>query len=448
MASTPITIQDIYNFINQVAAQATGRTGLTAVDTRSFVNVGQVLLDTFNENTANAISTVIGRTIFSVRPWTGRFRSIYTDPMRWGYVTRKITPLRHSFEASQDWNTNLSPAQLADGNSIDMYKIKAPKFIQTNFWGIKTLQDHITRFYKQYAVAFRSEGEMMQFITSFMTEFYNVIMEKNDAEVEGTLLNYMGGIYDMGLTVVDLRKEYNKRYASNYTRDELLSTYLDSFMKFMAASIKTWSKRITDRNTLYHANITGYEKIDRHTPKNRQKMLMYSPLFIEAESMVYSSLFNPSYLNVGSFEDVNYWQDPSNPTAIDVIPNLLDVTTGLASAGNEVKLPFVLGLLYDEEGLGITPQFERSSTTPYNSAGEYYNIYYHWTMAPYNDFTENAVLFIIGDESDNAQAVSVLVEGNPVADTNTIELVATTGETEPVPVAEETKTSKTTKKKE
>ena len=42
------------------------------------------------------------------------------------------------------------------------------------------------------------------------------------------------------------------------------------------------------------------------------------------------------------------------------------------------------------------PQFDYASTTPFNSAGGYYNMYNHWRFNSYCDYTENAVLFVLG----------------------------------------------------
>ena len=127
-------------------------------------------------------------------------------------------------------------------------------------------------------------------------------------------------------------------------------------------------------------------------------MLMYEPLFIETQATVYSQIFNPKYLEIGNFEGVNYWQSQSTPTAIHVKPTILDVATGESKVSTtEVNLDYVLGLLYDEEALGVLNQFEYSSTTPFNSAGGYYNTFMHWRFNSYNDFTENAVLFVLGE---------------------------------------------------
>ena len=393
-----LTPVDVYALMNAVVSQATGRTDLAVVDTTTFSSVGEIVLRTGTENTLNAISTVIGKTIFSVRPYKGKLESLRVAQQRWGGQVRKIINLYDEAEKSDDWNTDVAQNALDDGNSVDMYKIRKPKAVQLNFYGTKVLQKHITRFRDQLSLAFHSEDEFIRFIDSVMVEFSNEIELLNEAESRTTLLNFMAGISSMGLTEVDLVAEYNNEYGTQYTRAQLLSTYIESFMKFVAAEIKIYSSRLTDMSTLYHANLTGYNKIMRHTPKERQKMIMYEPIFIKTQAEVYSGLFNPEYLDIGSFEGVNYWQSQSTPTSINVKPNILDVATGASKdADTAVNLDYVLGILFDEEACGVMPQFDYSSTTPFNSAGGYYNMYMHWRFNSYCDYTENAVLFVMGE---------------------------------------------------
>ena len=393
-----LTPVDVYALMNDVVSQATGRTDLAVVDTTTFASVGEIVLRTGTENTLNAISTVIGKTIFSVRPYKGKLESLRVAQQRWGGQVRKIINLYDEAEKSDDWNTDVAQNALDDGNSVDMYKIRKPKAVQLNFYGTKVLQKHITRFRDQLSIAFHSEDEFIRFIDSVMVEFSNEIELLNEAESRTTLLNFMAGISSMGLTEVDLVAEYNNEYNTQYTRAQLLSTYIESFMKFVAAEIKIYSSKLTDMSTLYHANLTGYNKIMRHTPKERQKMIMYEPIFIKTQAEVYSGLFNPKYLDIGSFEGVNYWQSQSTPTAINVKPNILDIATGASKdAETAVNLNYVLGILFDEEACGVMPQFDYSSTTPFNSAGGYYNMYMHWRFNSYCDYTENAVLFVLGE---------------------------------------------------
>lgn len=391
-----LTPYDAYQLINSAVQQATGRSDLVATDTSSFVTVGETILRTGTENVLSAISMVLTKTIFSSRPYMGKLQSMDVSPERYGMQTRKITALEHPFEQTTSWNTQLSPNQLADGQSIDMYKIRKPQAVQLNFYGTKVLQNHITKFREQLSPAFHNEGEFNAFWSEVMVSFNNELSLGAEAERRLILLNFMAGISSMGLMEVDLTKAYNDNFGTAYTRQQLLSTYLESFMKFMAGYIEIWSDKLTDASVLYHANLTT-ANIRRHTPKSKQKMIMFNPLFTSARTNVFPTLFNPSYLNIGKFEPVNFWQSEKTPEQISITPNILDTATGASkTATTNVALPYVIGLLWDVEALGTVPQFDYTSTTPYNDAGEYYNMYVHWRMNNYNDYTENAVLFVMG----------------------------------------------------
>lgn len=398
MANTLVP-QDVYQIVNDIAYQATGRKELVAVDTSSFVTVGETLLRTGFENTLNAISTVLAYTIFSVRPYRQRLNSLRVTGQRWGAQIRKLTPLSMDFEASEDWNTQLNPDQLKNGNSVDMYKINAPELVQLNFYGTKVLQKHITRFRDQLSLAFSSEAEFMRFIDSVMIEFANEVEIGNESRTRLSLINFMAGLVAMGLNVIDLTAGYNEKFGTTYTRNQLLTANLTSFMQYFVSQVKTISDRLTDMSSLYHANLSNYKPILRHTPKSLQKMVMYGPMFTEAEATVFSEIFNPIYLELGrNFETVNFWQNQKNPTAIKATPNILNVNTGQSqTSGETISIPYVVGMIFDTEALGIMPQFDYASTTPFNSAGGYYNIYYHWRFNSYCDYTENAILFIMGE---------------------------------------------------
>ena len=396
MANT-LTPRDVYQLMNSIASQATGQTNIAVVDTSTFVSVGETLLRTAAENTLNAISTVLADTIFSVRPYRGKLDSLRVAQRRWGAQVRKVVNLYDEAEASGDWNTDINATQLNDGNSVDMYTIRKPKVMQLNFYGTAVLQKHITIFRDQLALAFSSEEEFVSFIDSVMVEFNNEVELLNEQKSRLTLINFMLGIHDMGLTEIDLVAEFNSDYNQTYTRDDLLTTYASDFMKYVAAKVKIYSELLTEMSANNHAQITGLSPILRHTPKERQKMIMYNPIFIQAESEVYSGLFNPQYLEIGDFEGVNFWQSQDAPTTITGTPNILDTSTGQSATGTaNIGIDYVLGILFDEEALGVMPQFDYASTTPFNSKGGFFNNFLHWRFNSYNDFTENAVLFVLG----------------------------------------------------
>lgn len=400
MASTNVLgIQDAYALINGLYAQAVGGS-LTATDATSFVTVGEAILQQGLESTLNAMSYMMAKTIFAARPYRSRLSSLERDPERFGLITRKITYLMDNAEPTESYNTQIDGTRLADGQSIDMYKIKAPKAMQLSFPGAQSVQNHITRFMNQLRVAFSNEQEFIAFWNGAMLEFYNNLESEKEARTRTVLLNRIAGQVAMGLNVVDLVFEFNAWNGTSYTRTQLLTTYAVDFWKFVAGRIQKDSDNMLDRSALYHANLTGYNPIPRHTPKDRQRMIMFAPAFTDAKANVWSTLFNPEYLNIGDFETVNFWQskEPGSEPSINFKPNVLNTTTGEANVpGAAVEIPYCLGMLYDEEALGVMPKYEFAGATPLNVAGQYYNLYYFWLFKMYSDYTENAIVYVLGD---------------------------------------------------
>lgn len=197
---------------------------------------------------------------------------------------------------------------------------------------------------------------------------------------------------------VDLTTEFNTENGTTYTRNQLLTTYKKEFMAFVIARIKLDSERLTERSSKYHANITGYNPILRFTRKENQRLLMYSGFWINSTTQVLPWVFDDKELKIENKELVNWWQSADDATSIHITPSILDVSTGHAKqAETEVNLPYVLGVLYDRRAMGVQYQFDYADTTPFNSAGGYWNMYVHSRKNYWNNYTHNGILYVMGE---------------------------------------------------
>ena len=68
MAVNSLTFEQVATVLTSIVKQATNQTVLTPTDTGSFVSVAQMALRADRDAVMNAISNVLERTIFSVRP--------------------------------------------------------------------------------------------------------------------------------------------------------------------------------------------------------------------------------------------------------------------------------------------------------------------------------------------------------------------------------------------
>lgn len=396
-SSNVLGVQDAYQLINAISAQSVGASGLTATDTSSFIKVAEAIMQTGVESTMNALAYVLGRTIFSIRPYSSKLASLERDPERWGMITRKITYLMMGAVSSQNWNTQLDGTQLADGASVDPFEINGVKTIQFNIPGAETLETKYTQFMNQLRVALRSEAEFVEFFNGLGRHILNMIEKQKESKSRAVLANFIAGKVAMDNGVRDLVYDFNVAFGTSYTREQLLTTYAQDFWKFVAAEIKTDSERLTNMSVSNHCSLTGYDPIVRHTPVERQKLVVYGPAFNAQKAYVFSTLFNPEYLNISTTEELTHWQAEDYPASINVKPSIFNTTTGEANAAlAAVSIPYVLGVLFDEEALGIMPKFE-SAGSIYNPHGDYTNFVWHWLYKSYCDYTENGIVYVLGD---------------------------------------------------
>lgn len=392
---------DVYAFVNDLVEQTMqGNANIKVTDTSTFVEAGQLLASVGYDKTLDAITQVFAKDIFSIRKYTGKLDIIRRDEREWGAIIRKITPLYKTLEQSYDNNTDIA-SPLTNGQSVDEFVINKPEVLELVFTTTKVIEKSITNFTKdQLNVAFSSEANFVAFLGTIMTSFENELEKDFETMRRAAVMNMIGGCYTIGgKMAVDLVAEFNKVYVpvggTPYTRDQLLTTYFENFVKFVVAKINKDSNMLTEYSSLYHQNLTNYAPIERHTPKEMQRMIVYEPYMIDAKMNVLSSIFNPEMLNIGAYEKVNFWQDIQHGAEVNVTPSYLDVD-GEAKKGNAVKLDYVLGVLYDEEAIGWVNIFESTDTTHMNKRGKYYNTFYHAQMSSFNDSTENAIMYYLG----------------------------------------------------
>lgn len=401
MANT-LTPTDVYAIVNAAAAEMYGKNAtIQARDTTTFVSIGEHMLRTGYTNTLNALSTVIARTIVAVRPYRGKFEIIARVPEEWGGITRKISFYAGKFEAETMWNTNVTATNLIDGNSIDHYKITKQYPLEMNFCGLKVLKKRDTTFADQLDQAFHSESEFSDFYSAKMIAIANDIALGYEAENRLQVLNAIGSTYNTGgpRQKVNLVTAYNTKFGTSYTASDLLTTYLKEFCEFFVARIKGDMSLMSEYNSLFHIfparNDDGGNALTllRHTPAEMRRLILFEPIFRDAEARVFPSLFDPGFLRMQDYEGVEYWQNPNNPGAVDIKPNQLNVSTGQAVDGTRVQITNVVGLLFDRDAISTSLKLQKTITTPVNADGDYFNTVYHWAFQFKEDPTENMVLY-------------------------------------------------------
>jgi len=393
MAVNNMELTQLSTVLASIVGQATGQTVLAPTDVSSFISVAQTGLKTGYDALGTAISQVLSKTIFSVRPYSAKFKGLQADEVRYGNHVRKLTTIDKPFEDDDR-------IKLVDGQSIDDWKVNKPSVLQTNFYGANVYQKTITIYRDQLDTAFSGPEEFGRFISMIMQNAADMIEQAHEETARMTVANLIAGINyqeSQSITtgrVIHLISEYNTETGSSLTNTSVYApANFEAFAKWLFGYLKTLSDRLAERSAKYHQNFTG-KTIMRHTPLDKQKCYIYSPILNKVDANVLSSVFHDEYLKIMDHEDVTYWQSIDTPDAIQIKPSVTKADGTIATASNQ-NMSKVFGVIFDEDAAGYTVVNQWSATSAFNARGGYYNQVYHFTDRYWNDFSENAVVLLL-----------------------------------------------------
>ena len=393
-----LTSNQIYTIVNEVAKQAMGTDAIAVVDNAGLIALGNVVLgsDATKNNFVNALTDRIGRTIVSFRAYHSHFPDFERDSIEWGNILQKIKVGMPNAEEDQSYN-------LKDGAGVDMYAINKPKANQLLFTTETPWQTHITIHLDMLEKAFLSASAMGSFISAVFGEVQNRIELAMENLSMDCVNNYIGEIIRLKSTttkkrVINLVTEYKDKTGVDHTTEPLNALNDEEFLKYVVRrvnSISTTMEYMTFNmfNTASSAlgstpqlpeNETNV--YTRHTPKSEQRMMLFIDMVNSLKTNINSKAFNMEQVAIDiPFKTVPFWQSIETPSEINV----------KTSSGTEIEQSLIMGILYDKEAMGTYKKKYRTSTTPVNSAGLYYNVYYHMITMYFNDLTENAVIFLL-----------------------------------------------------
>lgn len=391
MAVNDLNFNQLSTVLNGIVKQATGVDPLTPTNTSEFVTVAQMGLKAGYDVLNTAISQVLSKTIFSVRPYTAKFKSLQMSEQRYGNHVRKLQMLDSSW-------SNDDRLTLVDGQSVDQQIVKKPEVIQTNFYGSNVYQKQTTVYRDQLDMAFTGPDEFQRFIAMQMQNISDQMEQAHENTARATLANLIGGVISMdrGSQVVHLLAEYNELTGLGLTSTTVYQpANYAPFMKWAYGRIAAIADMLTERSAIFHASPVG-KTIMRHTPQNYLNVYLYSSAMHDITSRVLADTYHDNFLKLAEHETVNFWQSIDSPDAINVKPVYFNVTDGsLTTAVEAMTQANIFGVMFDDEAAGYVRVNQWSATAPFNARGGYQNTFWHFTDRYFNDFTENAVVLLM-----------------------------------------------------
>ena len=404
--------KDAHAVMNTLVHEITGQNDISVVDTSSFISAGESVLSAGYDSVYESLAVLIGKTIIASRKYENKFRLIAEDSNAYDYRVRKISyyardNIAAGFE-NTDLYTNLA-AGLDDDDGVGSQYEQFPALCtERYFYSDFAWSKATTRYIEQIKKAFTNEADFIDFVNGMMIEFQNDIESTIEAKNRAAVLDRIAGVYLQARTgaigpecCINLTKSFNDKFGTNYTTNELLTDHAIEFLQHWIAVFKITSDKMTNRTTLYHDTMekvisSDHYHVLRHTPKDLQKFIYYSPLFTEL-NLNLATVFHDEMLKLENGEGIQYWQSIKNPSAIAVKPSLPDGETS-----QNVSIPLVIGMLFDRDALMVSNRFEAAYSTPVNARKLYETLYMHYRYSIANDYSENSVIFICEDEfTDN-----------------------------------------------
>lgn len=405
MSVNTLNFEQVSTVLTSIVKQATGQIVETPTDTGSFVSVGQIALRADHDSVMNAISNILGRTIFSIRPYSASMTGLDFDSFRWGAVMRKLSI------CDEDWQDDPAYAYpvfydagqtppSGNGGSVDPWTIKKPNILQTNFYGQSVYFDEMTITEEQLTTAFASPDQLGSFLTLLMTNLSNRLELSNENIRRGLVCNMIGSIYaeNDATRVVKLLTMYNAETGNSFTNITIKDpANFPAFVKWAYAKIEDYSDLFTKQGEQFQTVINN-KHVLRHTPKEDQRVYLYSPFMREVTARVLADTYHDTFLRLSDLEYVPFWQSMASRDTISVFPSYTDTSGQVVHAtgsGDEVEVENILGVMFDRDMMGMTTLNRQVLSTPLNTKGKYRNIHVHCNQRVFYDNTEKGIIFLL-----------------------------------------------------
>lgn len=382
-------VEQIAKLVNEMAGSVLGETEIMQQDLSNVVDVGNTIIDRMGyDKYVGTLINTIGRTIFVDRPYTGRAPTVRMDGWTYGSIMRKISSDLPDAVDTQDW-------QLVNGASYDPHIFYQPKSTE-KFFNTKTtfsVNQSITDL--QIQQSFQTAEQLNGFLSMIINWVHKKLTLANDTLVMGCINNFIGetlykdfptGNYSENSTArcVNLLKLYNDKFSTTLTAEDCF--YDRDFLRFASYILSLYVNRMSVMTRIFNMG-----EMARFTPKEYQHVIILDDFMQAAYMWLQSDTWHNEFTKLPMAETVTMWQGTGLEYSVGTDVSEINVKT---SGGHEVHTSGIIGVIFDNEALGVT-NFDQRVRTEYNSVAEFTNYFYKQDAGYFNDFNENFVVFFV-----------------------------------------------------
>lgn len=382
-------VEQIYELVNGITSEITGKTDLVKEDLSNVVDVGKELFSASDvDNYVKSLVNRVGKTIFVNRKYTGKVPSVVMDSWEFGSVLQKISADLPSATENETW-------ELENGASYDPNIFYKPT-VSAKFYNSKvTFEVPLSFTERQVKESFNNASELNAFISMLYNAVEKSMTVKTDSLIMRTINNMIAHTFDgdsNGIRAVNLLEGYNAFLtASGGTAIEATEAITNpDFLRYASMQMALYTDRLGTMSTLFNAG--GKE---RFTNKDDLHIILLSDFAQGAKTYLESDTFNKEFVKLPNAETVPYWQGSGKNYAF-ADTSRINVTIKDGANTKDVELSGILGVMFDKDALGVS-NLDRRVTTNYNPKAEFFSNWYKFDCGYFNDLNENFVVFYVAD---------------------------------------------------
>lgn len=387
------TFNQIYGMVNSAGEQALGASAVKVTDTSSLVAFGNQVLSslTNREKFYNAIVDRIAKTVIAVRDYKAKKRSVRKDELEWGLAIQKISfKDREAVE-----NPTYETATQADPFDVEIQT----EAVNSLFYEMATysFEDSVPDL--QLRTAFLDGASMGAFIAGIYTNMYNAEERAIENLDNLAVATNIAGVLKKGKSSQKRNPlaEYNTKYGKSLTVATCLADM--DFLKYATREILLATRNIQKPSHAF--NITT--DITRHTPAEKLVVEVLGQFGSACDTYLQADVYHNELTALPSFEEVAYWQgEGQDGFAFADVSKIMIKNTKIDE--NAIEQGGIIAFIHDFDSCSTIINRRRSASI-YNPRAERYNIFEKFDTGYAVDLTENAVVFYIADEADDAEGL-------------------------------------------
>lgn len=299
-------ITQIKDIVNDAVADALGNNAnLTQLDSSDIVSMGkQIAQLNLYEGFYKSLVNRIARTVYFVRSYSGKDRSVMRDEHEYGAFIQKV--YYKMPEAVDNPTYNYQAEDPYAFQQVSPYDIQTPVAISAKVFGGKgTWSIEIMRPVEQMKSAFLSESEMLAFIDGIYTQIENAFQYQME-QVTALAVNTAMASALSGGKSRNLLAEYNAAHPDGVLT---VAQALESadFFKYASKEISLTIENMGRMSTVFNKN--GYETF---TSKDNLVVEMLTQFAKSANVYLNADTFHDELVALPNFESVPYWQGSGN----------------------------------------------------------------------------------------------------------------------------------------